>query len=162
MFPKPEAEPRAGRGMPAVSIRQPLASSLASRPGSFEYPAWETDYRGPLLIHAAKRGPGDPPTERSGSPASLVPWDDLGLQGRNFVGTGPTPEQLQAFSGRPAKEPVRAYVGLASGSDVTDRAALAVRDLERAGGFDRSVLVVGYRHNLLTQELRDASQHAIP
>src|SRR3954452_17676866 len=80
--------------------------------------------------------------ERSGSPESLVPWDDLGRQGRNFVGKGPTPEQLQAFSGQPAKEPVRAYVGLASGSDVADRAALAVRDLERAGGFDRSVLVV--------------------
>src|SRR4051812_8179250 len=80
--------------------------------------------------------------ERSGSPASLVPWDDLGLQGRNFVGTGPTPAQLADFSGRPAQEPVRAYVGLASGSDVADRAALAVRDLERAGGFDRAVLVV--------------------
>src|SRR4051795_7859615 len=80
--------------------------------------------------------------ERSGSPGSLVPWDDLGLQGRNFVGTGPTPEQLRAFSGRPAREPVRAYVGLASGSDVADRAALAVRELQRAGGFDRAVLAV--------------------
>src|SRR4051812_40771298 len=28
--------------------------------------------------------------ERSGSPDSLVPWADLGLQGRNFTGTGPT------------------------------------------------------------------------
>src|SRR3954451_1119007 len=80
--------------------------------------------------------------ERSGSPASLVPWEDLGLQGRNFVGKGPTPEDLQAFSGRPAEEPVRAYVGLASADDVGARAALAVRELERAGGFDRSVLVV--------------------
>src|SRR3954465_9324074 len=80
--------------------------------------------------------------ERSGSPASLVPWNDLGLQGRNFVGKGPTPEQLAAFSGRPALEPVRAYVGLASGPDAADRAALAVRELQRAGGFDRSVLVV--------------------
>jgi uncharacterized membrane protein len=80
--------------------------------------------------------------ERSGSPASLIPWADLGLQGRNFVGMGPTPEQLEAFSGRPALEPVRAYAGLASAEDPGDRAALAVRDLQRAGGFDRSVLVV--------------------
>jgi uncharacterized membrane protein len=80
--------------------------------------------------------------ERSGSPASLVPWDDLGLQGRNFVGLGPTPEDLAAFSGEPALEPVRAYAGLASAADVGDRAALAVRDLQRAGGFERSVLVV--------------------
>ena len=34
-------------------------------------------------------------TERSGSPASLVPWEELGLQGRNFVGLGPTPEELE-------------------------------------------------------------------
>jgi uncharacterized membrane protein len=80
--------------------------------------------------------------ERSGSPASLVPWKDLGLQGRNFTGTGPTVQQLADFSGRPAVQPVRAYVGLASAEDVGDRAALAVRELERAGGFDRSVLVV--------------------
>jgi uncharacterized membrane protein len=80
--------------------------------------------------------------ERSGSPASLVPWEDLGLQGRNFVGLGPTVEQLTEFSGEPAQQPIRAYVGLASADDVDDRAALAVRELERAGGFDRSVLVV--------------------
>jgi len=80
--------------------------------------------------------------ERSGSPASLVPWADLGLQGRNFVGKGPTPGELEAFNGEPAQEPVRAYVGLASADDVGDRAALAARELERAGGFDRSVLVV--------------------
>src|SRR3954449_7443273 len=80
--------------------------------------------------------------ERSGSPASHVPWADLGLQGRNFVGTGPTPEELRAFSGRPAREPVRAYVGLASAEDAGDRAALAVRELQRAGGFDRAVLAV--------------------
>jgi uncharacterized membrane protein len=71
-----------------------------------------------------------------------VPWDELGLQGRNFVGKGPTPADLEEFSGRPALEPVRAYAGLASADDVEDRAALAVRDLERAGGFERAVLVV--------------------
>ncbi|SFK71042.1 alpha/beta hydrolase [Geodermatophilus ruber] len=80
--------------------------------------------------------------QRSGSPASLVTWESLGLQGRNFVGAGPTPEELGAFSGRPALEPVRVYSGLAAGGEVADRAALAVRDLQRAGGFDRQVLVV--------------------
>jgi uncharacterized membrane protein len=80
--------------------------------------------------------------ERSGSPASLVSWESLGLQGRNFVGRGPTPAQLQAFSGRPAREPVRVYAGLGSAGTTADRAALAVRDLERAGGFARKALVV--------------------
>jgi uncharacterized membrane protein len=85
-----------------------------------------------------------PPTapERSGSPDSLVDWDSLGLQGRNFVGEGPTPEELGAFNGRPPLQPVRVYTGLASAEEVEDRAALAVRDLERAGGFDRRALVV--------------------
>src|SRR4029450_9809776 len=56
-------------------------------------------------------------SERSGSPASLVPWEDLGLQGRNFVGKGPTPQAREAFSGESAQEPVRSYVGLASAED---------------------------------------------
>jgi uncharacterized membrane protein len=81
-------------------------------------------------------------TERSGSPASLVSWGELGLQGRNFIGTGPSTQQLTAFSGRPARQPIRAYAGLSSAPDVAARADLAVRDLERAGGFSRQVLAV--------------------
>ncbi|HEV7188968.1 MAG TPA: alpha/beta-hydrolase family protein [Blastococcus sp.] len=93
--------------------------------------------------HGTEKGAVEPTEpERSGSPASLVPWDSLGLQGRNFVGRGPTVAQLSAFSGRPALEPVRAYAGLATAGDIAARAELAVRDLQRAGGFDRAVLVV--------------------
>jgi hypothetical protein len=66
---KQPTEGESGRGLPAVSIRQPLASALVGGPAPVEYPAWETDYRGPLLIHAGKRGPGDPPSDRSGRPA---------------------------------------------------------------------------------------------
>jgi uncharacterized membrane protein len=96
-----------------------------------------------LKDHGTEQGAVRPEApERSGSPASLISWDSLGLQGRNFVGKGPTRQDLVAFSGRPALEPVRAYAGLASGGSTDDRAALAVRDLERAGGFDRKVLVV--------------------
>ena len=39
-------------------------------------------------------------------------------------------------------EPVRAYAGLASAPDAESRAALAVRDLEREGGFQRANLLV--------------------
>ena len=81
-------------------------------------------------------------SERSGSPDSLVPWDDLGLQGRNFVGKGPTPEELSAFSGRPAQEPVRVYTGLASADDV--RGARRARR-PRAGAC-RRVRPRGSRH----------------
>jgi hypothetical protein len=76
---KQQAEGTSGRGLPAVSIRQPQASALVDCPGPFEHPAWETEYRGQLLIHAAKRGAGDPPVGRSDSPAygALVGVVDL-------------------------------------------------------------------------------------
>jgi uncharacterized membrane protein len=79
---------------------------------------------------------------RSGGPGSLIPWDTLGWQGRNFIGKGPSVADIEKFTGQPAKEPIRIYAGLASASDAEARAALAVRDLERAGGFQRKDLLV--------------------
>jgi uncharacterized membrane protein len=79
---------------------------------------------------------------RSGGPGSLVPWDTLGFQGRNFAGTGPTAEQIAGFTGEPAREPIRAYAGIATAEDAEARARLAVDDLIRAGGFDREYLLV--------------------
>ncbi|HEU4511802.1 MAG TPA: alpha/beta-hydrolase family protein [Nocardioidaceae bacterium] len=80
--------------------------------------------------------------ERSGSPASLVSWESLGLQGRDFVGGGPGVADLTAFSGEQAMSPVRVYAGLRSAPSTQARADLAVRELRRTGGFDREVLVV--------------------
>ena len=68
---------------------------------------------------------------RSGSPASLVPWETLGKEGRRFVAAGRDPAQLGAAAGRPACEPVRAYVGLESAPDPQARADLAVAELDR-------------------------------
>src|SRR5215469_12071579 len=79
---------------------------------------------------------------RSGGPGSLIPWDTLGFQGRNFIGKGPTVTELDSFTQQPATEPIRIYSGLASAADTQDRAELAVRDLERAGGFQRKYLLV--------------------
>ena len=88
-------------------------------------------------------GVGAPQTPlRSGSPESLVRWDTLGRQGRAFVGEGPTPEEISAFSGSPAMEPIRTYVGLRSARSIEAQAALAVRELERTGAFQRKVLLV--------------------
>ncbi|TDC49847.1 hypothetical protein E1212_17125 [Jiangella ureilytica] len=78
----------------------------------------------------------------SGGPGSLVTWDSLGRKGREFVSSGPTVDELTAFSGEPALDPVRAYVGMDSAETPAGLASLAVRELERAGGFDRAVLVV--------------------
>ena len=80
--------------------------------------------------------------QRSGSAESLVPWTSLGRQGRNFTGTGPTPEQIAAFTGSMASMPIRAYAGLDSAATAEQRARLAVEDLARAGGIGRRTLVV--------------------
>jgi len=79
---------------------------------------------------------------RSGSPASLVPWPTLGRQGRTFEAGGPTIAQISAFSGKPAAEPIRVYVGLRSADSIAAEAALAVKELDRTGAFDRQVLAV--------------------
>ena len=80
--------------------------------------------------------------ERSGAEGSLVPWESLGREGRTFVGSGPTADEIAAFTGAPALQPVRAYAGLDSAATAEACAQLAVDDLVRAGGFDRGLLLV--------------------
>lgn len=48
---------------------------------------------------------------RSGGPGSVVAWEDLGRHGRRFVATAPTAAEIAAFTGAPAIDPVRVYVG---------------------------------------------------
>ncbi len=79
---------------------------------------------------------------RSGGPGSLVSWDSLGREGRAFTGMGPSASQIEAVVHQPAQDAVRAYAGLDSAEDTESRAALAVDDLERAGGFQRANLLV--------------------
>ncbi|HRO11883.1 alpha/beta-hydrolase family protein [Amaricoccus sp.] len=84
------------------------------------------------------------PTEpaRTGSAESLVSWEELGRAGREFVVSGPTAEQIAAFTGRPAKQPIRVYAGLNSAEELDDRARLVLDEMIRAGAFDRKVLIV--------------------
>ncbi len=79
---------------------------------------------------------------RSSGPQSLVSWQSLGHQGRIFVQGGPSVEQLTAFNGTAATEPIRAYAGLDSADGITAAAELAARDLQRAGGLQRAVIAV--------------------
>jgi hypothetical protein len=80
----------------------------------------------------------------SGSPDSLVPFDDLGQQGRRYVTDVVTPELIEAVMGEPARAyPIRAYVGFNSEPVYqTGRAELALAELDRTGAFDRSVLLL--------------------
>lgn len=88
-------------------------------------------------------------SERSGSPQSLSPWDDLGFQGRAFVGTGPSKEsisqlidQTSALTGRAAKTPIRTYAGLTEERDLADTAAEVVAELDRTNAWEREALMV--------------------
>ncbi|UFS95140.1 alpha/beta hydrolase [Nocardia huaxiensis] len=80
--------------------------------------------------------------ERSGSPQSLAKWATLGFEGRWFVSHGPDPLLIGALTGKPAREPIRVYVGLQSAGPGTTQEALAVAELERTGAFDRKVLAI--------------------
>ncbi|HME47148.1 alpha/beta hydrolase [Mycobacterium sp.] len=80
--------------------------------------------------------------ERSGSPASFAPWTTLGYQGRNFVATGPHADELTALNGRPAKEPIRLYVGLQTADTAEGRLSVLRSELDRTGAFERRVLVI--------------------
>lgn len=79
---------------------------------------------------------------RTGSAASLVKWNELGRAGREFVARGPAAAQIGAITGRPAQDPVRVYVGLRGRDTPQARAKLALEELKRQHGFDRSTLIV--------------------
>ena len=80
--------------------------------------------------------------EKTGSPASLVSWSELGRTGREFIVSGPTAADISKHTGRAAVEPVRVYVGLGAEETPDERAALALEELKRVDAFERAVLVV--------------------
>ena len=122
--------------------------------------------------HASPDRPAPLEATRSGSPESLVAWDSLGVQGRTFVTGGRTPAELVQASGHLPVAPVRVYAGLGSADDPAERARLAAAELVRAGGLDRSVVLltvgtatVAMQHSYLPSPLalvvdRDRSQQA--
>lgn len=92
------------------------------------------------LLEPDRVQPTDP--NSTGGAASLVEWTELGRAGREFVATGPTALEISAITGRPAQQPIRVYVGLRSADTPEARAKLALEELKRQGGFNRSILVV--------------------
>jgi uncharacterized membrane protein len=101
----------------------------------------DTSYREfDKLIEAETEPPTDP--LKTGSDASLLGWRELGRAGREFISSGPTREEIGTFLGRNSLKPIRVYVGLRSAETPEARAKLALEELKRVGGFERSVLVV--------------------
>lgn len=93
---------------------------------------------------AGQINPTPPPANplASGSGPSLVAWDTIGRDGRVYVETGPDKAKIEATIGRPAMQPLRVYVGMRSAPTIEARAQMALDELKRVGGFDRSVLVI--------------------
>jgi uncharacterized membrane protein len=81
---------------------------------------------------------------RSGSPASLVSWESLGNQGRDFAGEGEAASfaDINAFNDGNAIEPIRVYVGLKSADTVEERVDLAMAELDRTNAWDRDIIAV--------------------
>jgi len=82
--------------------------------------------------------------EYSGSPESLVEWDDLGFQGRTFTGAATSVDDIAAYNGSSAgiRVPIRVYAGLNSAENAKERAQLVVDELTRTNAQDRAVLML--------------------
>ncbi len=80
----------------------------------------------------------------SGGPASISPFDELGLQGRRFVTDVVTPDMIESVMGEPAlAHPIRAFVGVNSDPVYPlGRSEMMIDELERLGAFDRKYLLL--------------------
>ena len=84
--------------------------------------------------------PADP--RMAGSVASLVDWGAMGRPGREFIRGGPDAKTIEAFTGRPAKKPIRVYVGRSQADEPQERARIALEEMQRLGAFDRAYLMI--------------------
>ena len=93
-----------------------------------------------MLFDTAPARPERP--DQAGSDSSLIDWAAMGQPGRDFVLDGPDAQAISAFTGKPALNPIRVYVGRANGETPQERAELALAELLRLNAFDREVLIV--------------------
>jgi len=68
--------------------------------------------------------------------------DTVGVKGEEFLHSRPDAATISRVTGRPARTPVRVYVGRRAATTPAARAELAVAELDRAGGFDRAAVLV--------------------
>lgn len=78
----------------------------------------------------------------SGGPRSQEDWGTFGREGRRYVNMALTAADIEAVIGGPAIDPIRAYVGLGTDVNANRRAARAMRELDRLGGFEREYIAV--------------------
>lgn len=76
----------------------------------------------------------------SGGPGSQIPFETLSREGRRVVNMALPAAQISEVTGKPAVDPIRAFVGLASAPLVDERVDILMRELEDLGAFERKVL----------------------
>jgi uncharacterized membrane protein len=82
------------------------------------------------------------PATVSGSRFSLAGYETLGLQGRRLVSeVTPLAVIEEVMRVPPTHDPVRVYIGLGTADSEEDRIELAIQELKRTGGFDRSIII---------------------
>ncbi len=77
---------------------------------------------------------------RSGGPGSPYSWASLGQDGATFVSTGPDAAAITAATGRPAMEPIRAFVGI--GKPLAETRDEVLGELDRTKAWDRKAILV--------------------
>ena len=88
--------------------------------------------------------PAPPTSVRvSSGPASAMPFDTLGKEGRRFVLMALSPQEISDVMGEPAIEPVRVVGGFESTEDVQERARLTLQDMVDCGAYERRLICVG-------------------
>jgi uncharacterized membrane protein len=78
----------------------------------------------------------------SSEPALSRVSSSIGADGESFLRRRPDAATISAVTGRPARTPVRVYVGRYAAPTPARRAELAVAELERSGGFARSAVLI--------------------
>lgn len=161
----------AGIGLVAVTAGEQTAAHLLER-GLNRVTGQETGALGTLLAHGVLLGgltfggiaalnlvtqriqkqddivePAypEPPTSPhvSAGPASSMPFDTLGKEGRRFVLMALTAQDITDVMGEPAIDPVRVVGGYESAESLSERARLTLQDMEDVGAFDRGFICVG-------------------
>lgn len=85
-----------------------------------------------------------PPTSPhvSSGPASSMPFDAIGKEGRRFVLMALTAADIQEVMDEPAVDPVRVVGGYEASTDLRVRARMTVEDMIACGAFDRSLIAI--------------------
>lgn len=76
----------------------------------------------------------------SGGPGSQIPFETLSREGRRIVNMALPAAEISEVTGKPAIDPIRAFVGLASAELVDERVDILMHELEDLGAFEREVL----------------------